>query len=253
MSARVLIVDDEAPARRRLRAQLAKEAGVLVVGEAGSGPEAVEAIRAQRPDLVFLDVQMPGMNGFEVLEKVGADAAPVVVFVTAYDEFALDAFEVAAVDYLLKPFTEERLRTALTRALAATERREAGRDSLARLLEDRLGGGRRPLERLLVREGERMFFVPAGAIVRLSAEGNYVRIHTTDGSHELRETLARLESRLAAERFVRVHRSEIINLDFVGEIQKLFHGDLIAILKNGDAVRVSRRYAARLLGPAGRA
>ena len=213
-------------------------------------PEAVEAIRAQRPDLVFLDVQMPGMNGFEVLETVGAEAMPAVVFVTAYDEFALDAFEVAAVDYLLKPFTEERLRKALARALAATARREAGRESLAGCSASGSAAGAAPLERLLVREGERMFFVPAAEIVRLSAEGNYVRIHTPSGSHELRETLARLESRLDGRRFVRVHRSEIVNLDFVGEIQRHFHGDLIAVLKNGDAVRVSRRYAARLLEPA---
>ena len=232
MSTRVLIVDDEAPARRRLRAQLAREREVLVVSEAASGPEAVEAIRAQRPDVVFLDVQMPGMSGFEVIETIGVEAMPAVVFVTAYDEFALEAFEVAAVDYLLKPFTEERLHKALTRALAGRALREAGPHTL---------------ERLLVREGERMFFVPATEIVRLSAEGNYVRVHTRTGSHELRETLARLEARLDARRFVRVHRSEILNLDFVGEIQRHFHGDLIAVLKNGDAVRVSRRYAARLL------
>ena len=247
MSARVLIVDDEAPARRFLRAQLAKQEGIEIVGEAGSGPEAVLAIRALRPEVVFLDVQMPGLNGFEVLEQIGADAAPAVVFVTAYDEFALAAFEVAAVDYLLKPFTEDRLRKALARALAATHR-EAGRESLERLLGER----RHPLERLLVREGERMFFVPVAEIVRLSAEGNYVRIHATSGAHELRETLGRLEARLDGRRFVRVHRSEIVNLDFVGEIQRHFHGDLIAILKNGEAVRVSRRYAARLLEPVDR-
>lgn len=252
MSARVLIVDDEAPARRRLRAQLAQEKDVLVVGEAGSGDAAVEAIRAQCPDIVFLDVQMPGMNGFEVIEAVGVEAMPAVVFVTAYDEFALDAFEIAAVDYLLKPYTAERLRKALRRALDGKALREAGHPSLARLLGEGLGRGPGSLERLLVREGERMFFVPAAEIVRLSAEGNYVRIHTRTGSHGLRETLAHLESRLDGRRFVRVHRSEIVNLDFVGEIQKHFHGDLIAVLKNGDAVRVSRRYAARLLDPADR-
>ena len=249
MSARVLIVDDESPARRRLRAQLAKEEDVLIAGEAGSGPEAVLAIRALRPDLVFLDVQMPGMNGFEVIEAIGVDAMPAVVFVTAYDEFALDAFEVAAADYLLKPFTDERLRKAVARGLDAQAWREAGRASLARLVGEGLGSGARSLERLLVREGGRMFFVPVTEIVRLSAEGNYVRIHTVSRSHELRETLARLEQRLDGRRFVRVHRSEIVNLDFVGEIQRHFHGDLIAVLKNGDAVRVSRRYAARLLEP----
>ncbi len=252
MSARALIADDEAPARRRLRSQLAAEAGVEVVGEAGSGSEAVEAIRSLQPDLVFLDVQMPGMNGFEVIEAVGVEAMPVVVFVTAYDEYALAAFEVAAVDYLLKPFTQERFGRALARALAAVATRPGGRDSLERLLRERLGRGERPLDRLLVRDGERLLFVPAGEIVRLSAEGNYVRVHTAAGRYELRETLAGLEARLGAERFVRVHRSEIVNLDFVGEVQRHQHGDLIAVLRNGEAVRVSRRYAARLLGPTGR-
>jgi two-component system, LytTR family, response regulator len=245
---RVLIVDDEAPARRRLRAQLAQEKDVLLVGEAGDGPEAVLAIRAQRPDVVFLDVQMPGMNGFEVIEALGVEATPAVVFVTAYDEFALAAFEVAAVDYLLKPFTAERLRKALARALDTTALREAGREPLARLVGEGLGRGPRSLERLLLREGERMLLVPVAEIVRLSAEGNYVRVHTVSRSHELRETLAHLEERLD-RRFVRVHRSEIVNLDFVGEIQKHAHGDLIAVLRNGDAVRVSRRYAGRLRAP----
>ncbi len=252
MSVRVLIADDEAPARRTLRSHLATEAGVEVVGEAGSGPEAVEAIRARRPDLVFLDIQMPGMNGFEVLEAVGAEAMPVVVFVTAYDEFALEAFEVAAVDYLLKPFTADRLRKALARAIEATSRREVGRESLERLLRELLGHGSRTPERLLVREGERMLFVPVRTIVRLSAEGNYVRVRTASGSHELRETLASLESRLDGDRFVRVHRSEIVNLDHVAEIERLFHGDLTVVLTNGDRVRVSRRYADRLLGASGR-
>jgi two-component system, LytTR family, response regulator len=248
VSARVLIVDDEAPARRRLRAQLARERDIVLVGEAGDGPEAVAAIRAQRPDVVFLDVQMPGMNGFEVIETVGVEVMPAVVFVTAYDEFALDAFEVAAADYLLKPFTEERLRKALARALDTKALREAGRESLARLVSAGPARGTGCLERLLVREGERMLFVPVAEIVRLSAEGNYVRVRTGSRSHELRETLAHLEARLDA-RFVRVHRSEILNLDFVGEIQKHAHGDLIAVLKNGDAVRVSRRYAGRLRAP----
>ncbi len=247
MSLRVLIADDEAPARRKLRADLADEDGVEIVAEAGSGPDAVEENRARRPDLVFLDVQMPGMNGFEVLEAVGPERMPAVVFVTAYDEFALDAFEVAAVDYLLKPYTRERLRKALARALQATGSRE-GREPLARLLQGLLAEKSRPLERLLVREGERMLFVPVRTIVRLSAEGNYVRVRTASGSHELRETLASLESRLDGARFVRVHRSEIVNLDQVAEIERLAHGDLSVALRNGDRVRVSRRYADRLLG-----
>jgi two-component system, LytTR family, response regulator len=252
VTVRVLIVDDEAPARRTLRSYLAGEAAVEIVGEAGSGPEAVEAIRAQRPDVVLLDVQMPGMNGFQVLEALGSECLAAVVFVTAYDEFAVEAFEVAAVDYLLKPFTRARFHKALTRAIAAAGPGDVHRESLARVLQAVLARDRRTVGRLLVREGERMFFVPSSAIVRLSAEGNYVRVQTTSGWHEVRETLARLESRFDPEQFVRVHRSEILNLSFVVEIQKLFHGDLMVVLKNGDNVRVSRRYADRLLAPGGR-
>ena len=251
MTVRVLIVDDEAPARRVLRTHLEAEAVVDIVGEAASGPEAVEAIRAQRPDLVLLDVQMPGMNGFQVLEALGRECTAAVVFVTAHDEFAVDAFDVAAVDYLLKPFTRARFHKAFTRAMAAAGAGDARRESLARLLDAVLSRERRTVERLLVREGERMFFVPASAIVRFSADGNYVRVQTTSGWHDVRETLAHLESRFDPGQFVRVHRSQILNVAFVAEIQRLFHGDLMVVLKNGDEVRVSRRYADRLLAPGG--
>jgi two-component system LytT family response regulator len=248
MSVRVLIVDDEAPARRKVRAHLADAAGVDVVGEAASGPEALEAIRALRPDLVFLDVQMPGMTGFEVIEAVGPEAMPAVVFVTAFDEFAVEAFEVQAVDYLMKPFHADRFRQALSRALDRIARREEPRESLARLLEGLLKKAPREAQRLLVRDGERIFFVPLREVVRLSADGNYVQVHTARGQrHLLRETLARLEARLDPERFARIHRSEIVNVDFVAEVQPSFHGDYTVRLKTGDEVRLSRRYQDRLL------
>jgi two-component system LytT family response regulator len=247
VSARVLIVDDEAPARRKLRAQLVTEAGIEIVGEAGSGPEAVDAIRTLRPDLVFLDVQMPGMNGFEVLEAVGAEGMPVVVFVTAYDEFALEAFEVQAVDYLLKPFSKERFDRALERALRALEHREDGRVQVRSLLEKVLAG-RRPLRRLVVRTGERMLLVGLHEVLHLEADGNYVKVHTASGVHLLRETLTALEGRLDPERFARIHRGEIVNLDAVKEIQPYFHGDLVVVLKNGERLRLSRRYRERVLG-----
>jgi two-component system LytT family response regulator len=248
MSARVLIVDDEAPARRKVRAHLGDAAGVDVVGEAASGPEAVEAIRTLRPDLVFLDVQMPGMSGFEVIEAVGAEAMPAVVFVTAYDEFAVEAFEVQAVDYLMKPFHADRFRRALARAMDRLARREEPRASLAPLLEALLKKRPRDAQRLLVRDGDRILFVPLREVVRLSAEGNYVQVHTARGQrHLLRETLARLEARLDPERFARIHRSEIVNVDFVAEVQPAFHGDYTVRLKTGDEVRLSRRYQDRLL------
>lgn len=248
MSLRVLVVDDELPARRKLRSHLAGQADVEVVGEAGSGPEAVEAIRALRPDLVFLDVQMPGMTGFEVIETIGVEEMPAVVFVTAYDEFAIAAFDVQAVDYLLKPFHADRFRQALARGAEAARGRQGTEETLRRLLGSLGAREGRPVQRLLVREGERLFFVPVREVVRLSAEGNYVQVHTTKGRHQIRETLAALEVRLDPERFARVHRSEIVNVDFVAEIQPLFHGDYSVLLKNGDRVRLSRRYQARLIG-----
>lgn len=248
MTLRVLLADDEAPARRKLRAHLAGEQDVEVVGEAGTGPEAVEAIRRLKPDIVFLDVQMPGLGGFQVLEEIGVDEAPAVVFVTAFDEFAVDAFEVEAVDYLLKPFHADRFRKALARVRDRLSRPEAARDALERVLRAVRPEDRRPLERLLVREGERMFFVPLREVVRLTAEGNYVRVITAKGSHLVRETLAGLEARLDPARFARVHRSEVVAVEAVAEIQPLFHGDYEVVLRNGDRVRMSRRYKDRLLG-----
>jgi two-component system LytT family response regulator len=247
MSIRVLIADDEAPARRKLRAHLAGRSGVEIAGEAADGLQTVEAIHELHPDLVFLDIQMPGLSGFEVIESVGVDAMPAVVFVTAYDEFAVEAFEVQAVDYLLKPFSKERFERALERALRALEHKEDGHDAVRSLL-DRVLAGRRPLRRLVVRTGERMLLVPLHEVLHLEADGNYVKVHTASGVHLLRETLTALEGRLDPERFARIHRSEIVNLDAVKEIQPYFHGDLIVVLKNGERVRLSRRYRERVLG-----
>ena len=247
MTLRVLIVDDEAPARRKLRSQLAAEADVEVVGEAASGPEAVSAIRDLRPELVFLDVQMPGMTGFDVVAAVGAEAMPAVVFVTAFDEFAIEAFDVQAVDYLLKPYHPDRFQKALARARARVCRDEGAALQLQKLLAGIQPRTTSYPERLLLREGERMFFVSVAEIVRLSADGNYVKVHTTTGTHQIRETMAGIESRLDPGCFARIHRSDIVNVDFVKEIQPFFHGDSILILKSGEQLRVSRRYQDRLL------
>ena len=229
------IIDEDPEALQLLEQYIEKTPTLHLIGAYKSAIDAVDGIHHNHLDILFLAIHMQQISGLEFAKVVPKNVK--IVFTTAFKEYAIEAYKVNAFDYLLKPFTEERLHKALTRALAGKALREAGPHTL---------------ERLLVREGERMFFVPAAEIVRLSAEGNYVRVHTRMGSHELRETLARLEARLDARRFVRVHRSEILNLDFVGEIQRHFHGDLIAVLKNGDAVRVSRRYAARLLEPPGR-
>jgi len=247
MSVRVLVVDDEAPARRRVATLLEGEPDAEIVGEAANGLEAVEAIRSLSPDLVFLDIQMPGMTGFEVIEAIGVDAMPAVVFVTAFDEFALAAFEVQAVDYLLKPFQTDRFQKAFRRAAARKGQPEKEPERIGQLL-DAVRPGPRHLQRLVVRKGERILFVSVGDVLRLSADGNYVNVHTPDGVYTLRETLARLETRLDPERFARIHRSEIVNVDAIKEVQPWFHGDYVVILRNGEELRLSRRYSGRLLG-----
>jgi two-component system, LytTR family, response regulator len=241
MSVRVLIVDDEAPARRKLRNHLRKIDQAEVAGEAASGAEAVKQIRRLAPDLVFLDVQMPGMTGFDVIEEIGVDAMPPVVFVTAYDQFALDAFDVQAVDYLLKPYDHKRFERAWLRARKSDPGVTAALEALL------AHGSERFLRRIVVREDERLFFLPLREVTRFSASGNYVEVHTASGHHLVRGTLANLERRLDPERFARIHRSEIVNIDSIRELRSWFHGDYLVVLKNGDELRLSRRYHDRLL------
>ena len=236
VSTRVVIADDEAPARRIVRSYLGGRADVEVVAEAENGLEVVDAVRTLEPDLVVLDIQMPGMTGFEAIEAIGVEAMPAVVFATAYDEFALRAFDVHAVDYLLKPFSRERFDRAVERALARKPREIAPLISAA------------PLERVVVRDRDRLFFVAADEILHLRAEGNYVRIHTADKSHLIRGTLADLELRLDPRRFARIHRSGIVNIAAIKEIRAHLHGDYVVTLRNGETVRLSRRYQGRLLG-----
>jgi two-component system, LytTR family, response regulator len=238
---RTLIVDDEQPARRKILAHLADYPEIEVAGEAGNGLEAVEAIRGIEPDLVFLDIQMPGMDGFEVLASVGTDAMPVTVFVTAYDEFALRAFEVEAVDYLLKPFDEERFSRALERAVRRVRSRAGDRQPMSQLLE-KVRPGSAWLQRIVVRDEGKLFFVAVTDVLRFSAEQNYVRLHTRTGPFLIRETLNRLEARLDPERFARVHRSEIVNIDQISELQPWSHGDYRIVLKDATRLRLSRRY-----------
>jgi len=236
VTTRVVIADDEAPARRIIRSYLGGRAEVEVVAEAENGLEVVDAVRTLEPDLVVLDVQMPGMTGFEAIDAIGLEAMPAVVFATAYDEFALRAFEVNAVDYLLKPFSRERFDRAFERALQRQPK------EIAPLISSS------PLDRLVVRERDRLFFVAAADILHLAAEGNYVRVHTAEKSHLIRGTLADLEARLDPKRFARIHRSGIVNIEAIKEVRAHFHGDYIVALKNGETVRLSRRYQARLLG-----
>jgi two-component system LytT family response regulator len=244
MTTRVLIADDEAPARRVVRSYLAGREDVEVVGEAENGLEVVDGVRSLEPQLVVLDIQMPGMTGFEAIQTIGVEAMPATIFATAYDEFAIRAFDVHAVDYLLKPFTRQRFDRAFDRAL---QRISSDGENIRRLFAS-LPQASAYLDRIVVRHADRLFFVVTADVLHLSAEGNYVRLHTADGSHLIRGTLADIESRLDPKRFARIHRSGIVNIDAVKEVRPHFHGDYIVALKNGESVRLSRRYQERLLG-----
>ncbi len=244
---RVLIVDDEPPARARVRRHLAADPEFEVVGEAGSGAEAVEAVSRLEPDVVFLDVQMPGLDGFGVVAALDAgDTLPHVVFVTAHDEYAVRAFEVHAIDYLLKPFREQRF----TQALERVKERLRGRgDDVAWRLRDLLAGiGSRPayLERILVRDGERSVLLDVTRIDWIEAERNHVRLHVGEASHLVRGTITALEGRLDPARFLRIHRSRIVNVERIREIHPWSHGDQLIVLRDGTELIMSRRYRDRL-------
>jgi two-component system, LytTR family, response regulator len=238
---RVLIVDDEPLARDRLRAWLRAEPEVEIVGECGSGPEAVAALRQTALDIVFLDVEMPGCNGFQVLGELPAKGRPAVVFVTAHERFAIDAFDVQAVDYLLKPFDRERFQTALRRAQEQVRARRAGKleEKLETLLSEASGQPRKP-ERLAVKADGRLVFLKPDDIVWVEAADNYIILHLGTGQLMLRETLSAIEERLGTAGFARVSRSALVNLDQVKELQPTFHGDYVVVLHNGTKVPLSR-------------
>lgn len=246
---RTLIVDDEPIAREGVRVQLAKDARVEVVGECGNGLEAVAAIRELSPALVFLDVQMPGMNGFEVVEAIGAEAMPAVVFVTAYDKYALHAFDVSAVDYLLKPFDAERFQKAFQRAKDQIQKRnvESVNKTLHNLLET-IRPARKYLERFVVKSAGRIFFLQASEIDWIEASDNYVSLHAGRETHLIRETLTALESKLNPEDFIRIRHSAIVNIRRIRELQPLFKGDYQILLQSGAKLTTSRRYRNKIAG-----
>ena len=246
MKTRVLIVDDEPIARRGIRRFLAKHSDIEVVGEAANGISAVEQINELHPEIVFIDVQMPDLDGFGVIENVerSIDPAPVYVFVTAYDAHALRAFEVHAVDYLLKPYDKERFAKALTHARQVLERRGKATRDLEPLLESLRS--LRPLERFVVKDKKRIFFVSVANVLWIEATGNYACIHTAKDSHLLRETLAHLEEKLARHHFIRVRKSAIVNSARISEIRPMFDGVYDIILAEGTVVTSSRRYAHKL-------
>ena len=254
---RTLIVDDEPAARRGVRLLLEKDPAILVVGEAPDGPTAVEMIRRDQPDLVFLDVQIPGCNGFEVLEQAGVIRAPVVVFVTAYNEHALRAFEVNAIDYLLKPYDDLRFQAALTRAKDEVHRRQLETDNtrlnhLLDYLQSHMGlksaGEPVPVadERVFIKSAGEIFFLKADEIDWIEAEGDYMKLHSGGRSYLMRETMARLEARLDARKFYRIHRSMIVNIDRLRKLSPSFGGEYAVVLHDGTKLKLSRGYHDRI-------
>jgi two-component system, LytTR family, response regulator len=251
---KVLVADDEPLARERLAGLLSQEPDMERVGQARDGEEAVTAIHDDSPDLVFLDVQMPQMNGFDVIEAVGSDKMPLVIFVTAYDQHALKAFQVRALDYLLKPFDRERFKDALGRARKQLEREEngdLGRRLLA-LVKD-LRRDQPKSDRLVVKSGGRLFFLRTDEIDWVEAAGNYVRLHVGPGSHLLRETMNAIEGRLDPEKFFRIHRSRIVNMERIQELQPWLNGEYAVLLRTGTRLTLSRGYREKLQDRLGRA
>jgi two-component system, LytTR family, response regulator len=241
---RTLIVDDEPIARARVLALLHAEADIEVVRECSNGTEAVSAITETSPDLIFLDVQMPEMDGFEVARTLGPERMPAVVFVTAFDQYALRAFEIHAADYLLKPFSVQRFRLALSHAREQLGQRQAttlGRQLLALLPEM---GRREPTghDRLVVKSSGRVYFVRAADIDWCEAAGNYVCLHVGPQSHLVRETMGHLESQLDPHQFLRIHRSTIVNVDRIQELRSSFNGEHIVVLHGGTRLTLSRGY-----------
>jgi two-component system, LytTR family, response regulator len=250
---RVLLVDDEPLAREMIREMLKDDSEVEVVAECVNGREAVEAIQEHNPDLIFLDVQMPEIGGFDVLEALKSVHVPHVIFVTAYDQYAVRAFEVHALDYLLKPFDRERFDSAWRRAkshILATRNGEMDQRILA-ILEE-LKAGSKYLERLVIKSGGRVFFLDTDDIDWIEAEGNYVSVHTGKKSHLLRETISSLEAQLDPKKFLRIHRSSIVKIDRIKELQPWFHGEYRVILLDGTQLTLSRNYRENLQEALGR-
>jgi two-component system, LytTR family, response regulator len=251
---RVLVADDEPLARERLTSLLAAETDVEMVGQARDGEEAVAAIHDRSPDLVFLDVQMPQMSGFEVIDAVGGEKMPLVIFVTAYDQHALRAFQVRALDYLLKPFDRERFTDALQRARKQLEHEETGdlgRRLLALVKDLRRDQPRS--DRLVVKSGGRLFFLRTDEIDWVEAAGNYVRLHVGPTSHLLRETMNAIEGRLDPEKFFRIHRCRIVNMERIQELQPWLNGEYAVLLRTGTRLTLSRGYREKLQDRLGKA
>jgi two-component system LytT family response regulator len=246
MNMRVLIIDDEPWSRKRIATLLKSESDIEIVSECAGGEEAIRAITSSAPDMVFLDVQMPEVDGFEVLEAIGPEHMPLVIFATAYDRYAIQAFDAQAIDYLLKPFDEERFKKALTRARNEWKGKVSSEKVLSKLL-DSIRPKQHYLHRLVANSAGRVLFLKLADIDWIEASGNYVTLHSGKECHMVRTTMNALEPRLDPAQFVRIHRCSIVNSDRVREMQPLFRGEHVLILKDGTHLNVGRAFRARLM------
>jgi two-component system LytT family response regulator len=246
MTIKTLIIDDEPLARDRIKRFLRDEGDIVVIGECGNGAEAIEKIASEQPDLVFLDIQMPEKNGFEVIKALSRRHLPAIIFVTAYDQYAIKAFEVHAMDYLLKPFNRDRIHRAVARAREHVENKRLGNldERLNALIAD-LKTEKKYIDRLVVKSVGRVFFLKTDEIDWIEAAGNYVKLHVGRESHMIRETMNGIEAKLDPEQFLRIHRSTVVNIDRIKELQPMFSGDYIVILRNGTELALSRNYRER--------
>jgi two-component system LytT family response regulator len=244
---RAVIVDDEPLARRRIRRMLAADTEIEIIEDCSNGREAIKAIGKQTPDLVFLDVQMPEVDGFAVLQAISPEKMPLVIFVTAFDRYAIKAFEVYALDYLLKPFDRQRFEKSLQRAksrLMSERAGDLGQRALS-LLEE-LKARSSHIERLVIKSGGRAFFLKIDEIDWIEAEGKYVRLHVGKESYLLREAISSLEAQLDPKRFPRIHRSSIVNIERIRELQPWFHNEYRVILRDGTELMLSRSFRKKL-------
>ena len=248
MKIKTLIVDDEPLARERVRRFLRDETEIEIVGEAANGAEAIDFIEKEKPELVFLDIQMPEKNGFDVIKSLDAKTIPTIIFVTAYDQYALQAFDASALDYLLKPFNRERFHRAVVRAREHIENKKRGNldERIASLIAD-LKTEKKYLERLVVKSVGRVFFLKIDEIDWIEAAGNYLKLHVGRDSHLIRETMNSIEAKLNPDKFLRIHRSTIVNIDRIKELHPMFSGDYDVVLQTGAKITLSRNYRERFL------
>jgi two-component system LytT family response regulator len=252
MTIRAAIVDDEPLARRRIRNLLAEAPDVEVSAECANGKDAIESLEASPPDLLFLDIQMPEIDGFDVLQAIGVGRVPVVIFVTAYDQFALRAFEAHALDYLLKPFDDERFWAALQRARERIHQQQGGLDRRLQALMENVRGDHGYLRRLVVPSGHRNILIRAEHVDWIEADRNYIRIHVGGRAYLLRENLTRIASVLDPAAFCRIHRSTIVNIDRIETVESLQHGEYLVMLHDGTKLTSGRSYRRSLLAILGK-